>query len=583
MLVASSFPRSVLVLTVLGLLAFLTLLIAGPLSEATLVDRLFSSTLLCGTAILFVFATRRLAFSLILTTILFGLIFISSILKFTYLTTPLLAPDLVYFLNRDLLGLLLHYPVLLGTAIALLIVIPTALYFAWRYDYPAFLSRFSHPSKTLVQIVGVFSSIAVLGASATPEGPFSAVFEKGMWVTMIDKSYISDFVTSFYQTQIVVPPYSNTVDSTISWEEETLNKSLDCLTSNPCKPPTKNIRYPDIVTVLQESTFDPRILEVCTLPICKRKMFLPDARTKANGYLKVHTWGGGTWTAEFALLTGQNHLSFGNAGLYAPYNLAPRINYSLPQNLKAVGYRTVALYPTSGDFINARNAYKNYGFDAFYDGSEYGLVWESSDNDLIQVFDRIYEKEKKISGDKPLFIFMLTLHQHGPHMKPLNTLPEPFNHPLFPTLDNWLNLNLGNYLSRLAESDQAITYLEKKLLISDQPTILLHFGDHQPSFDGAINNLEKIVPVTAKDSRYVTYYMLKTNFKIPKKYDYPILDISFLGGLLMEIADVPKDKFFQANSLMRERCQGIYFDCKQEKVLDSYHDYIFHQIVALHE
>ena len=49
----------------------------------------------------------------------------------------------------------------------------------------------------------------------------------------------------------------------------------------------------------------------------------------------------------------------------------------------------------SGDFINARNAYKFYGFDKFYDGQDYGLSWESSDNDLMQVFDRIYADEKK--------------------------------------------------------------------------------------------------------------------------------------------------------------------------------------------
>ncbi len=86
------------------------------------------------------------------------------------------------------------------------------------------------------------------------------------------------------------------------------------------------------------------------------------------------------------------------------------------------GYRTIAIYPMSGNFINARNAYMNYGFDAFYDGQDYGLSWESPDSDLMQVFNQIYDKEKQINGKQPLFVMMLTLRQHGPHMTPLKDL-----------------------------------------------------------------------------------------------------------------------------------------------------------------
>ena len=62
--------------------------------------------------------------------------------------------------------------------------------------------------------------------------------------------------------------------------------------------------HPDIVAVLEESTFDPKLLKMCTLPECKRKMFEADGRTRAHGPLVVHTWGGGTWTSEFALMSG---------------------------------------------------------------------------------------------------------------------------------------------------------------------------------------------------------------------------------------------------------------------------------------
>ena len=84
------------------------------------------------------------------------------------------------------------------------------------------------------------------------------------------------------------------------------------------------------------------------------------------------------------------------------------------------------------------------------------MSWESPDSDLMQVFDRIYAAEKAEIGKQPLFVMMLTLRQHGPHMTPLEKLPTPYNKPLFSGqfkpkgLDDWLNLNLGNYLQRLA-------------------------------------------------------------------------------------------------------------------------------------
>ena len=257
--------------------------------------------------------------------------------------------------------------------------------------------------------------------------------------------------------------------------------------------------------------------------------------------------------------------------------------------LHNAGYRVIAIYPMSGNFINARNAYRAYGFDAFYDGQDYGLSWESSDNDLMQVFDKVYAQEKKDIGKQPLFVMMLTLRQHGPHMTPLKQLPPPYDKPLFPGVfgkkefDEWINLNLGNYLYRLAGSDTAMTQLEKKLLDGERPALLFHFGDHQPSFDGAIRELPKIAPAAARDDNFLTYYMLKSNFKPAREYSYPTLDLSFAGALILDVAGIKKDEFFQANALLRERCAGAYVDCKNKPLIDSYHQFIFQHEGALHD
>ena len=590
----ASLPRRSKLLHLAVFAAFVALIALGPLCEATWIERAFSSTLILACVALIAFLTRRVLFAVALPTVLFGGILIASAMKFHYLTTPLMAPDLVYFVNRDLLDVALHYPPILIAIGAAAIAIPAVLILAWRWGPPFLLARTAPARRRNARIAGVAAALAVLALAAWPRGPFAAVFEKGMWQAMNDRSYITDFYTSFYQTEVVIPPFVADEESGLIWTQNASDNPPACPRSASCgsvgTQSAEKHELPDIVAVLEESTFDPSMLQGCTrADVCKRKLFVSDGRTRAHGLLTVHVWGGGTWTSEFSLMTGLNHLSFGDAGLYAPYNLAPRVNFTLPRVLHEAGYRAIAVYPMSGDFINARNAYKNYGFDAFYDGKDYGLSWESSDNDLFQVFNQIYDKEKQVYSKQPLFVMMLTLRQHGPHMTPLKKLPPPYDKPLFPgkftpkAFDEWINLNLGNYLQRLEGSDIAMTGLEKKLLDSDRPVLLFHFGDHQPSFDGAMRGLDKNLPGADGDPNFITYYMLKTNYKPAQQYGEREMDLSFAPSLILDMAGVKKDAFFQANALMRERCDGFYLNCVKKPVLDSYQNYVFYQLGALHE
>ena len=60
------------------------------------------------------FATARIAFALLVATLFFGAIVIAGALKFVYLQTPVLAPDLEYFVNKDTIGVIARYPMLLA-------------------------------------------------------------------------------------------------------------------------------------------------------------------------------------------------------------------------------------------------------------------------------------------------------------------------------------------------------------------------------------------------------------------------------------------------------------------------------------
>ena len=563
-----------LLLRVVALLAFVGMLIFVPLAEKLGLEKAFAVAIVGSATLILLFATARASFSLLTISLLVITLATASMLKLEFLLTPVLAPDLKYYINLESLDWLVRYPMLLAVTVTALIVIPALLVLAWKWDEVPTTWSLRQRRAALLRPLGFLAAIVILAISLSPRGPFSGVFNKPMWATITDRSYLTAFFTSFSDTEVHIPQRSGSSDTSISWKLDT-----------PLRAPQ---RRPDVVAILEESTFDPRILKVCTIPQCSLPMFQADADTRASGALTVHTFGGGTWTSEFALETGLADVLFGNAGLYATYSLAPRVQYSLPRAFKAAGYRVIAVYSHSGEFLNARNAYANYGFDMFYDGTDLGLGWESTDEDLFEAFRQIYADETEAHPDQPLFLFSLTLHQHGPHMDPLESLPAPYDKPLFkgkfkpPALDTWLNLNLGNYLYRAKLSSEMLDKMQALLWQSGRPTVLMHFGDHQPSFDGAIHAIPKSVPKAAgQNSSRVTYFKLDTSYAMPKLPRYEALDIIYLGSLLLDAAGVPKDAYYQANTLMRDRCKGQYLNCKDRKLISAYHDYLFYELKVL--
>src|SRR4051812_17355676 len=107
---AAPLPRKTRILTSIVAALFGAMLVCGPLLEASSSERLFSLALVFTVVVLTAFLTRRVAFALALASVLFGGVLIAAVLKFQYLQTPLLAPDLVYMVNRDLIDVAFHYP-----------------------------------------------------------------------------------------------------------------------------------------------------------------------------------------------------------------------------------------------------------------------------------------------------------------------------------------------------------------------------------------------------------------------------------------------------------------------------------------
>ena len=524
-------------------------------------QRLFIASLMLCTFGVLLFALARVASALLLSGLLFGALKFLSVLKLRYLEESLMPSDFVYYAGTSLVSTLRHYPHLYALGIGLLLVLPPLLIVVWRWDW-RLLARLRRGPALGVRAAGITLAALAFWLCMLPAGPFAQVHARGVWEKLSDDAQLTNFFVNIRDAELRLPAMSSDAAAERQWKASALGEPGHA-------PP-----YPDIVQVLEESTFDPSIFSACSVPACRLPMFQPDARTRGTGLLRTHTFGGGTWVSEFATLTGMPQDIFGPGGMYAPYVLAPHVHDALAIQLKRLGYLTIAIYPTEGSFLNGRNAYAAYGFDHLYDVTELGLdEWEETDQQMFDAARRIYAKVRR--PDQPVFVMILTINQHGPHDDPMSTLPPAYRN-LLHGMAAAPALNFDTYLSRLHDSDVAMRALEHDFLDRAQPTVLVHFGDHQPSFDGLIRSMPRTLPAALTPVRdYLTYYMVKSNFAGPPLPHYPVLDIAFLPSMVLQAAGLPEDPYFSALTALRTRCNGLYDDCRLPGLLPSYHAWTF--------
>ncbi len=343
---------------------------------------------------------------------------------------------------------------------------------------------------------------------------------------------------------------------------------------------------PDILMVLEESTFDPRLIASCRYPVCDSPMFHSPAgpwRTVQSPLL-VHTTGGGTWLTEFAFLSGFDWRIFGRGGAYAPVSLAPRLETSLPKYLRSLGYHTVVFSGVGADFLRARSAYRYYGFDEFYAAQDLKLSddWHAVRDSIV--FDKALQVLSLRHDTQPLFVYILTIRNHGPHgegKEPLLPATRP--------VEAKLGRPLADYLSRLDDSAQDMAQLRRTWLSSPRPRVIGWFGDHQPEvawdFINTIADIDRshfATNASAAHLRFLTYHQLSANFGAPGvSTSLAALDVPFLPTELLEFSGVPLDAGMQAASAVSAQCKRLLLDCADKSLVDDFISYRIHDLHAV--
>ena len=244
---------------------------------------------------------------------------------------------------------------------------------------------------------------------------------------------------------------------------------------------------PTIVVVQSESFFDARRLSSSIKQVVLKHFDSIKQQAVYSGKLMVDAWGANTMRSEFAFLTGippeQLH-----EHQYNPYQLLPIAELiSIVSFLKQAGYYCIAIHPHPAAFFRRDRVFKQFGFDEFIDIKDFAAAEKFgpyiSDK---SVTDKIIEV-LSCKVDKPLFVFAITMENHGPLHLENYSLDEVSQYLAEPTIKNIHDLIV--YLRHLRNADAMIDALTTALLKQNNQSVLCWYGDHVPSMPNVYNEL----------------------------------------------------------------------------------------------
>ena len=303
---------------------------------------------------------------------------------------------------------------------------------------------------------------------------------------------------------------------------------------------------PNIIVIMNEAFSDLSILDKYTTnedEIPYMRSLMNGAEDTISGYMDVSVLGGNTANTEFEFLTG-------NTMAFLPQGCIPYQQYihdtmpSMASSLKEMGYRTLALHPYGANGWDRNEVYEFFGFDQFYSKNDFTdphllRKYISDQADIDKVIE-LYEQDP----DTPLFLFNVTMQNHSSYSDAFDNFTPSI------AVEGSDSFALNQYLSLLKESDrsleQLITYFEQV----DDPTIIVFFGDHQPT-DSVVAPIYKlngrsVYSLTEEELRlrYQVPFIIHANFNIEEAQNVP-MSTNYLGIKTLEAAGLPLNDYQQ--------------------------------------
>jgi phosphoglycerol transferase MdoB-like AlkP superfamily enzyme len=311
-------------------------------------------------------------------------------------------------------------------------------------------------------------------------------------------------------------------------------------------------RRPNIIVIMDEAFSDPNVLltglsasrgEELTIKVNHDYMpFIHSLQSGSvsdtiTGNLQVSVLGGNTANSEFEFLTG-NSMAFLPAGSIPYQQYVKQELPNLVSHLNSLGYTSIAMHPYNADGWERDRVYSLMGFENFYSLRDYAgakrlRTYVSDEAD----FEKIIEMYEQKEANEPLFVFNVTMQNHSGYTEDFS------NFNIDVTAQDGVSDTLDRYLSLIRRSDAAFEGLVQYFHQQEEDTIIVFFGDHQPtaSVTNPLLRANGIDPGTLTEEEellhYQVPYVIWANFDIKEKtqadtsLNYLALDVLKSCGL----------------------------------------------------
>lgn len=255
-----------------------------------------------------------------------------------------------------------------------------------------------------------------------------------------------------------------------------------------------------------------------------------------TGYTYASVYGGTTVISEYEFLSNHSSQFFGST--MSPHSTFINENsFSLAKQLSD-NYHSVFIHPYKRISYNRPYAFECLGFhEQFYD------------KDLSEKFDKedyytdagLYEiiQQMTDTSEENLFVFTVTVQNHSPY-----TLMDELD---IPRLETGYGELADKYFSELKQSDIAFKSLIEYYSNSDEPTIIVMFGDHQAKLDSEFFEAVDGRPLKEllsdpEQKLFKTPFVIWANYPIDERNGLNI-SINYLSTLMLEQTGLPKTEY----------------------------------------
>ena len=318
------------------------------------------------------------------------------------------------------------------------------------------------------------------------------------------------------------------------------------MTTSPAKDTintadTTSTSLPNIIVIMNESLCDPAVLTDFEtnqdyMPFIHS--LLEGGDNVVSGYAYPSVCGGNTANSEFEFLTGSS-MAFLPEGSVAYQQYIKDETPALGWYLQSLDYRTCGMHPFGSAGWNRNTVYPNLGFEMTrFSGDMRGAQKMRTYISDAATYEMI-EANYATKDENSLFTFEITMQNHGGYFQDYDNFEREIE--LINTDAEQVDINITErYLSLVKKSDEAFEDLIQHFENTDEPVIILMFGDHQPG-DYALKAIwrpEDDPDIQTLQQRYKVPFVMWANFDIESEYVEGI-SLNYLSTLLFQKAGVP--------------------------------------------